>query len=112
MSYPIWHKLGYPRQTGFSLIELVTIIVVISILMVVALINWPGKVLNLDAQAYQLASDIRYAQSLSMTRGQRFRISMINDRYTLLDQSGAPYSHPVAGANAVMLDAGKSKNGS
>lgn len=106
MQYHVYHKPGSPRQDGFSLIELVTIIVVISALIVVAAFNWPGKVLNLDAQAYQLASDIRYTQSLSMTRGQRFRIDMIADRYTLQDQGGATYAHPVAGASAVLLDTG------
>lgn len=57
---------------GFTLIELIMVIMIASILAVVALTQWQGPALNVYGQAEQVANDIRYAQALSMTKGQRF----------------------------------------
>lgn len=57
---------------GFTLVELIVAMLLISIL---AVAMWPRapsrESLTLQARADQLASDIRYAQTLSMTSGQR-----------------------------------------
>jgi len=44
---------------GFTLIELITVIIVVSVLAVIPFINMPGSAINLDGQAQQLANDIR-----------------------------------------------------
>jgi len=54
---------------GFTLIELIMVLTVVGVL---AFIAWPRmsqNTLELSSQAEQVASEIRYAQSLSMTRG-------------------------------------------
>ena len=100
MDQPVTNRLS----AGFTLTELVIVIALISILAVSVLTQWPGRSLNLDGLAHQLAGDIRYVQSLSMTRGQRFRIEFSNDRYNMKDQAGATIAHPVVGATDVLLD--------
>ena len=56
---------------GFTLIELVAVIVLAGILIFSVSSRYSGTSITLAAQTEQLAADIRYAQSLSMTRGVR-----------------------------------------
>jgi len=54
---------------GFTLIELIVVLTLVGIL---AFVAWPRlsqNALELSSQAEQVATDIRYAQNLSMTRG-------------------------------------------
>lgn len=96
--------------------ELVVVLAVLAIIAVSAIANWPGAVINLDAQARQLAGDIRYVQSLSMTHGPdagatiyRCRINFQVDRYNIRDRTGAVNPncvHPNRGAGDILLDTG------
>ena len=54
---------------GFTLVELVVVLLLIAILAFVALPRLSQNTLELSSQAEQVATDIRYAQTLSMTRG-------------------------------------------
>src|SRR5258708_23594605 len=54
---------------GFTLVELVVVMTLIVILTFVAVPRLSQNTLELSGQAEQVASDIRRAQSLSMTRG-------------------------------------------
>ena len=54
---------------GFTLVELVMVLLVITILAFVVLPRQSQNTLELSGQAEQVATDIRYAQVLSMTRG-------------------------------------------
>lgn len=71
---------------GFTLVELVLVMLIVSIL---AISIWPrspsSESLTLQGRAEQLASDIRYAQTLSMTTGTRHCLM-------LEPTSGPPYS--------------------
>jgi prepilin-type N-terminal cleavage/methylation domain-containing protein len=71
---------------GFTLVELVLVLVLASIL---AISLWPRapstESMTLNGRAEQLASDIRYVQSLSMTTGARHCL-------TLMPLSGPPYN--------------------
>ena len=60
------------RQRGFTLVELVVTILLVSILAVFLLQRAPAREsLTLLGRAEQLAADIRYVQTLSMTTGER-----------------------------------------
>ena len=54
---------------GFTLVELVVVLMLAAILAFFALPRLSQNTLELSGQAEQVASDIRHAQTLSMTRG-------------------------------------------
>lgn len=95
------------RPQGFTLIELVSVLLLMAILAVVAADQWPGFGINLSAQTDQLLNDIRYTQFLAMNRGQRYRINFAADHYWITDASGTvTYPFPANGASAVTLTSG------
>jgi MSHA pilin protein MshC len=69
---------------GFTLVELVMVIVVMTILAIAILPRAPTEEsLTLRGRAEQLAADIRYVQTLSMTTGERHCLTLTNSSYTL-----------------------------
>jgi prepilin-type N-terminal cleavage/methylation domain-containing protein len=81
-------RLCLKRQLkGFTLIELVILLLIIAVLAVVVNINWPGSTLNLGAQTSQLATDLRYTQALSMTRGQRYCLKISGNTYQIVNSA-------------------------
>lgn len=77
------------KQQGFTLIELVCVIALLGFLSVSAFIAWPGTSINLGAEAQQVANDLRYTQSLSMTKDQRYRFVITSTTtYQITDGSG------------------------
>jgi len=63
------------KRNGFTLIELVMVLVLIGILAMYAAPRL-GNITSTNAGAFtdKLRSDIRYAQNLAMTRNQRYRV--------------------------------------
>lgn len=99
--------MQYRYAQGFTLVELVLVLLLTAILSVVAVNQWPGSDINLSAQADQLVGDIRYTQALAMNRGQRFRINFNSSGYSITNAAGtAAVPHPLTGANAVALNSG------
>ena len=96
------------KALGASLIELVMIILIVGALAVMPLINWPGTGLNIDAQAKQFADDIRYTQSLSQSKAERYRIVEASaTSYQILNSSGTPITF-ATGSTAITLNSGLS----
>jgi prepilin-type N-terminal cleavage/methylation domain-containing protein len=95
------------KTQGFSLIELSIVIILIAILAVMPFFNWPGSIVNLDGQAQQLAHDIRYAQSLAMSKGQRYRLVITTgtSSYQILNTAGTAILFP-SGSNTIILNSG------
>jgi prepilin-type N-terminal cleavage/methylation domain-containing protein len=95
------------KKIGFTAIELIVVVVVIAIFAVYVTLKGllvPGT--NLKAQANLLASDIRYAQNLSMTAGQHFSLVIINNKsYKINNGSGTAIAMP-AGSDSVTLGNG------
>lgn len=72
------------REYGFSLVEFVMVIVLAAILIATFFPRAPTKgSLTIAGQAQQLASDIRYVQTLSMTRGQRYCLNLTSTGYSM-----------------------------
>ena len=85
------------KARGFTLIELVIVIMLTGIVIAAVSMRMPGDGINLGAQAEQLASDIRYTQSLAMSRGARFRINFTAGTYQITDAAGVAQGHPSTG---------------
>lgn len=89
-------RLAGPRaRGGFSLLELVLVLSVVGLLAVFALprlTSAPG--VTLSAVAAQVAGSIRYAQSLAMSRGQRYRVAFTATSYQVTDGGGGAVLQP------------------
>ena len=87
-------------MAGFTLIELVVVMLLLGVL--TAWVSMRASTTDMDVitQAEQLAADIRYTQSLSMSRGQRYRVNFTASSYLITDMSGAAQAHPGTGLRA------------
>jgi prepilin-type N-terminal cleavage/methylation domain-containing protein len=92
------------QQHGFTLMEMVAVILLVSILSFAMISRMSNKGIELAAQVDQLAGDIRYTQSLAMTQGQRFRIDFNTgaNTYQILTQAGGAVTHPVTGGSGAI----------
>jgi prepilin-type N-terminal cleavage/methylation domain-containing protein len=89
------------RIRGFTLLELVAVLLVVAILAVVAVPLLTGtQSITLPAVKAQVVSAIRYTQSLAMTRGQRYRINFTASTYQITDMGGAPIVQPSTASTA------------
>jgi Tfp pilus assembly protein FimT len=83
---------------GFTLIE---ILIVVGILMIAAMIVVPmmssADSIQLRSAANMVAADLEYAKSISISRGQNFKVvfDSFTDSYRIEDTSGNVVSHPV-----------------
>ena len=104
---------------GFTLVELVVVLLLIAILGFVALPRLSQNTLELSSQAEQVATDIRYAQTLSMTRGAalgsqgRYCIFFTATGYQYRNNGNSyatpctvAVNHPATGSSAAIVLAG------
>lgn len=69
---------------GFTLLEFVTVVVILGILATIAVATWPGDTLSLNALTKQVARDIQYTQALSINTNTRFcRINFSVNSYSI-----------------------------
>lgn len=96
-------RRGIFPQAGFTLVEIVVAILLIGLLAYSVIPRYQNRgVFDVNAQAEQLASDIRYTQSLAMTSGQRNRINLAAASYQITTSAGAPLAHPATGSTAAI----------
>lgn len=95
------------KKAGFTLLELIIVILLLAIMSTYVSMKWPGANINLNAQAQQLATEIQRAQNLAMSRGQRFRVNLSTSGYTITDLAGTTYyTDPVKGQNTISYPTG------
>jgi len=72
-----------PRHNGFTLIEIAAVLVIIAILSTLAVKHMGGTGMSVYGEADRLVADLRYAQSLAMTRGQDVTVSVSGNGWSL-----------------------------
>jgi Tfp pilus assembly protein FimT len=85
---------------GFTIVELVVILLVIGIVAVFVAPNLSSTGITLPAAATRLAETIRFTQNLSMSRGQRYRINFTGSSYQITDMSGVAIIQPMTNSTA------------
>lgn len=93
-------------QGGFTVIELVLVILIVA-LIGVAVNPFKNQVsLSLQAEARRVLSDIRYTQALSMATGERYRwVRTSASTYQIIDIGGTAIALP-NGSTTLTLSAG------
>lgn len=89
------------QQRGFTLVELIAVMVIIATLAVVAVGNFNPNDYDLSAARDELVGVLRYAQemSLSHTGANDYQVTLTATGYSVT-QGGAPVTNPVTGAGA------------
>jgi prepilin-type N-terminal cleavage/methylation domain-containing protein len=90
---------------GFTLVELVTTLILVAILAAYAMPRMPDRTIELGAYADQLAADLRYVQSRSMTQGARFCFHLTSaSSYNIRTSGcGTDVAHPATGMTAPVV---------
>jgi len=94
------------KHRGFTIVEFIVVIVLISIVAAIAVPRWVTSP-NLDAQTQQLLSDLRYAQMLAITHGQRFRVNFtLPSSYGITTLAGTAVPNISTNTNTITLRSG------
>ena len=98
-------------ERGFTFIEVVVVMSVVALLIWVALPRSFAADIQLQTAARQLQSDIRYAQELAMTKGQRHQIRFYSasnpsptNRYEVVTSAGGAVRNPLTGNGSYVVD--------
>jgi type II secretory pathway pseudopilin PulG len=75
-------------------VAVLSIVGLLAVFALPRLTNAPG--VTISAVASQVAGSVRYAQSLAMSRGQRYRVAFTATSYQVTDGTGAPIVQPMA----------------
>lgn len=88
------------RAQGFTLLELIAVIVIVSVMSIFIMISYPSNAsFSLFSLTNQLKRDIRYTQTLAMSLNANYTITTSVNNYII-----SP--NPPAGAVSVTLPAG------
>ncbi len=101
------------HSQGFTLIELIMVLVMVSVLSAYAAARWSPGDSAVHAEAAHLARDLRHAQSLAMTSGEHLTFDLLGSgSYQVTGTSGV-ITDPSSGENfAWTFASGVSRSGS
>ena len=95
--------VGPGRDEGFSLIELILVVVLVGVLAVVVTPRVPVRAIEEDAFFTEVIAAVRYAQKLAMASGCEVRVSTVPTDI-IIEQENSPC--PSAAFNTVVLNPG------
>ncbi len=102
-SSPIIVPLTGGAVAGFGLFELVLVLILLGIISVFVAPTLLSGSVTLPAVATQLAEAVRLTQSLSMSKGQRYRINFTANSYQITDMAGAAIVQPMTNSTAAAV---------
>lgn len=99
-----------PKKThGFTLIELIVLISIMSILLAIGLVKMPSvDLFKTHTFSNVLLSDLRLTQALSMSQNERYRLVIGASSYQIQDQNGVAISHPETSTSSIGYPTGVS----
>lgn len=93
---------------GFTLLEIVLVILIIGVIAVSTAPNWTGSSMTLEYEANRVLGDIRYAQAMSIASGQRYRwVQTSSTSYQITNEAGSAIILP-NGSSTLVLSNGVS----
>lgn len=98
-------------KRGFTLMELIIIIIVMAIIASVVFVSWPGQSVNVNTSAERLANDLRYMQYISHGRDKTYQITFVPasaryDLFEVTDSGNEAFNHPFTNSNEISLPSG------
>lgn len=84
----------HAHQQGFTLFELVMVIIIIGVLAAIAIPRFSLQDSSVHAQAAQVARDIRHAQMLAMSQGRTLTFQSLGTTYRCVDSTGTVITDP------------------
>ena len=91
------------QQSGLTLIELVTVLILLGILMSSLYLRGSPSTPSLNAQADQLARTLRHAQSLSLAQGRSLTLDVQSTTNYVVSDGGATITDPQGTVQAFTL---------
>lgn len=105
MLYDRFHNIK--SHFGFTMLELIIVMIVIAIISVIALPTLNISTINAEGQADQLVSDLMYTRVLAQTTGKRYYlIKLSSNTYQIRDSSGTAILYPGTGSQTITLKSG------
>jgi prepilin-type N-terminal cleavage/methylation domain-containing protein len=90
---------------GFTLIELIMVIIIMAIVAVMVMPRWTATSLTFEYQSRRVLEDIRYAQGLSVNSGQRYRfVKTSSTTYQVLNEAGSAVLLPSGETSVTLTD--------
>ncbi len=94
------------NQNGFTLMEVIVIVVIVGVLAYFAVANFGDSHSKLQYQSVlkKIVSDVRYARELALTEGEGTRVyfDQSNNKYYLKWENGNYIQNPVGGGNFII----------
>ena len=94
------------NQNGFTLIEVIVIVVIVGVLAYFAVANFGDSHSRLQNESVlkKIISDVRYARELALTEGEETRVyfDQTNNRYYLKWDNGNYIQNPVGGGDFIV----------
>lgn len=99
---PLANVCTFGRQRGFTLVEMIVVMLVLSVLAVTVGMRWNASSTILPYQAELMARNLRHAQLLAMTWGQNLQVVVATPNNYMVRCVTASATAPCNGAGAVL----------